>query len=442
MSKTLEILVTTGPLQGRRFAVAANGLRLGRSSSCEIAVTDPALSRSHCLFELREDALWITDLASINGTFVNGEQLGADSRRLVEGDVIQAGESSLAIVAEGAAAPSPAPSQQEAKVDLGLGGAKDPVREEASSTASSTVKRVILWVGAVVAVAGAAVLILADGRQPAVEITETAETADKPELRGFVLEKVEADQQGIYRSALTLDAEGNLSVEIDDVPKENRHVKKSVRLSAGALEELTGILSAQEIYALAPEYTGVPLRPGTLKSFSLRVLRAPKVFQTSIENTLEPEAFRVVRERLETFSKNELGIWAIQYSSDKLIEMSAESRRSGDAKWEERDVQYGNLSVALAAYKEAVFYLETVNPKPEDYGALVARRDEVAAELEKRYRDQRFLADRAINLGDWMTAQRELRVLCDLVPDPKDPRHAEASTKLLDVEGRIKKGAK
>ena len=122
--------------------------------------------------------------------------------------------------------------------------------------------------------------------------------------------------------------------------------------------------------------------------------------------------------------------------------MSEESRRSGDAKWEERDVQYGNLSAALAAYKEAVFYLETVNPKPENFGALVARRDEVAAELEKRYRDQRFLADRAINLGDWATAQRELRVLCDLVPDAKDPRHAEASAKLLDVEGRIKKGAR
>lgn len=441
MSKTLEIFVTTGPLQGRRFAVTANGLRLGRSSSCEISVTDPALSRSHCLFELREDALWVTDLASVNGTFVNGEQLGGDSRRLIEGDVVLAGESSLAIVAEGAAAPSPVPSQ-EAKVDLGLGGAKEPVHEEAPSTTSSAVKRVILWVGAVVAVAGAAALILADRRQPAVELVETAEMVDKPELRGFVFEKVEADQQGIYRYALTLDAEGTLSVEIDDVPKENRHVKKSVQLSAGALEELTGILSAQEIYALAPEYTGVPLRPGTLKSFSLRVLRAPKVFQTSIENTLEPDAFRMVRERLETFSKNELGIWAIQFSSDKLVEMSAESRRTGDTKWEERDVQYGNLSAALAAYKEAVFYLETVNPKPEDYGTLVARRDEVAAELEKRYRDQRFLADRAINLGDWVTAQRELRVLCDLVPDPKDPRHAEASSKLLDVEGRIKKGAK
>lgn len=441
MSKIPEILVTSGPLQGRRFTVTVNGLRLGRSSSCEIAVTDPALSRSHCLFELRDDKLWITDLASVNGTFVNGEQLGADSRCLAEGDVVMVGDSSLAIVAEGADAPPPPPPTAEAKIDLGLGGAKGGDVDDGEVPASSPMKRILLWVGAAIAVVGAAMLILADRQVPAEPETKEVK-AEKPVLHGFAFEKVEADQSGIYRYALALDGAGTLSVEIDDVPKENRHLKKSVQLSATALEELSRILSAQELYALDREYTGVPLKAGTLKSFSLTVLRGSKVFQTSIENTLEPDAFRVARERLETFSKNELGIWAIQFSAEKLVEMSAESRRAGDAKWEERDVQYGNLSAALAAYREAVFYLETVNPKPESYGALVARRDEVAAELEKRYRDQRFLADRAINLGDWATAQRELRVLCDLVPDAKDPRHAEASAKLLDVEGRIKKGAK
>lgn len=437
MSKIPEILVTSGPLQGRRFTVTVNGLRLGRSSSCEIAITDPSLSRSHCLFELRDDALWITDLASVNGTSVNGEMLGADSRRLVEGDVVVAGESSLAIVAEGADVPSP---PAEAKVDLGLGSAKEQSVEE-EAPASSPAKRILLWVGAAVAVAGAAMLILADGQTQSEPIAK-AEVPDKPVLHGFTFETVDAGPEGIYRYALALDGEGSLNVEVDDVPKANRHLKKSAKLSATAFEELSRILSDQELLALDREYTGIPLKPGTLKSSALKILRGTKIFRTSVENTQEPDAFRMARERLEAFSKNELGIWAIQLSADKLIEMSEESRRSGDAKWEERDVQYGNLSAALAAYKEAVFYLETVNPKPENFGALVARRDEVAAELEKRYRDQRFLADRAINLGDWATAQRELRVLCDLVPDAKDPRHAEASAKLLDVEGRIKKGAR
>jgi len=96
MSEKLpEILVTAGPLKDRRFEVPAAGLRLGRSSSCEIAISDPALSRNHCLFELREGRLFITDLASANGTAVNGTELGADSVELKPGDEILVGESAL-----------------------------------------------------------------------------------------------------------------------------------------------------------------------------------------------------------------------------------------------------------------------------------------------------------------------------------------------------------
>ena len=61
------------------------------------------------------------------------------------------------------------------------------------------------------------------------------------------------------------------------------------------------------------------------------------------------------------------------------------------------------------------------------------------AELKQRYEDQRFLADKAINLGDWEQAQTELKILCELVPERDDPRHAEANARLVDVENRMKK---
>ena len=67
------------------------------------------------------------------------------------------------------------------------------------------------------------------------------------------------------------------------------------------------------------------------------------------------------------------------------------------------------------------------------------------AELDRRYKDQRFLADKAINLANWEVARTELRTLCDMVPDKDDERHVEARAKLIDVEGRIasaKKGGK
>ena len=447
-AKTLQILVVTGPLKDRRFNVPQSGLRLGRASSCEVSINDPALSRNHCLFELRDGVLWVTDLASANGTLVNGEMLGADSHELKQGDCVEVGASVLSVVdahqvSAGTKPPEPASGSQAgepAKVDLGLGKPNDV--EEISEQPRAPM-RIVIWTVALLAVIGAAAVILMGGEQkkPAEVVTKPLQKA-KPTLYSLAFEKVEADKESVYRYALSMDRAGVMTVEIDDVPKENRHVRKSTQLPSNTVERLEAILAAPELYKLAPEYTGVPLVAGTLKSFSLKIVRGDKVFSTSIENTQEPDVFRAVREQLETFSKNELGIWAIQFSAEKLVEMSRELRRTGDAKWEEREVQYGNIASALAAYNEAIFYLETVNPKPEDYGALVNHRNDVAKELDKRYRDQRFRADRAINLADWRTAQQELRVLCEMVPDTKDPRHSEAASKLLDVENRMKKGLK
>ncbi len=426
-----EILVAQGPLKGNRFTVPEIGLRLGRSSTCEISIPDPALSRNHCLFEVRDGTLWVTDLASANGTLVNNEPLGAESKSLSPGDRVTAGDSLLVLVEPGGDLPPEMPTAP--KIDLGFGN------QQVDEGGKIMPMRLVLWIVAALTVVGAAVLIVTSPGE-SVEIQAPQKLPEsKLVLQGFSFEKVEADAEGIYRYALAYDTNGTLAVEIDDVPKENRHVRKSATLSAEAQKNLSKIFASDELYQLDREYTGVPLQANTLKSFSLHVLRGSRVFDVTIENAQEPPAFREMRERLETFSKNELGIWAIQFSAEKLVEMSAESRRAADAKWEERDVQHGNLAAALASYDEAVFYLETVNPKPADYGELVSRRQHVAEELDKRYRDQRFLADRAINLQDWTAAQRELRVLCELVPSTKDPRHVEAAAKLLDVESRMKK---
>ena len=90
--KRLELLVENGELAGRRFAVTEMGVRLGRSSSNDIHVPDEELIRNHCLFEQSgESGIRVTDLASANGTCVNGVQLGSEMRELVEGDEITAG---------------------------------------------------------------------------------------------------------------------------------------------------------------------------------------------------------------------------------------------------------------------------------------------------------------------------------------------------------------
>ena len=71
--KRPELLITNGAFADRRFVVGEAGLRLGRSSSNDIHIPDEELSRNHCLFEPSgEDGIRVTDLASANGTEVNG----------------------------------------------------------------------------------------------------------------------------------------------------------------------------------------------------------------------------------------------------------------------------------------------------------------------------------------------------------------------------------
>ena len=442
MAKRPELMVMTGDLSGRRFEVPEAGLRLGRSSSNDLQVTDEELSRNHCIFECDgPDGIRVMDLASANGTFVNGEQLGADARKLKPGDVVEVGQTVLKVSGESASG----------AVDLGLGATSAttaaslfPKGKSAPQSRRSPLANA-LWavVAGVVAAATVVVLVFPNKRSQDDVAVSVSKERRNPEVSSLVYEKVEADAARIFRYYMTLDEYGVLKVVYDDVPDANRHVDKSAKLSDGAKARIAEILDAKEWEGLDEAYSGSSaMDENALKSWRIRVVRNGRVKEVLVENTQEPDAFKEIREALEAFSRNELGIWAIQYSREKLIELSEESARNGDAKWNERDVEYGNLSASVDAYREAAYYLDTVNPKPEGYARLKERLERSVAELDRRYREQRFLADKAINLSDWETAKAELRVLCDMVPNKNDDRHAEANAKLVDVENRIKKAKK
>lgn len=433
MAKRPELLVTNGELAGQTFAVGAGGLRLGRSSSNDIHISDGELSRNHCLFEqVGEDGVRVTDLASANGTILNGQELGGDSVNIKVGDVIEVGSTVIKVVGD---EPSPV-------VDLGLGNAA-AAAEGASQQAGSQRRRSpmanILW-GVAVLVVMAAICVVLFAPAPTEEQAPEAVHEEEPELEEAWYEKVDASQDGIFRYELVYSPDGQLRVTVDDVPKENRHLTKSQMLDEKAKVELASILDFRAIREIEREYVGVEPDPPSLQSWTLKVVYSTRARTIRIVNMQEPEAFRSVREKLEAFSKNQLGVWALQYSRDKLIELSEEAVRLGRSKWEDKDVQHGNLFGAVAAFREAMFYLETVNPKPDCAEEARSGLAAAQAELNERYADQRFRADRAINLGDWETARRELSVLLEMIPDRADDRNREATVKLVDVEKRLKGG--
>ena len=429
--KRLELMIMNGTLAGQRFEVKEGGLRLGRSSSNDIHIPDEELSRNHCLFEqVGETGIRVTDLASANGTLVNGVPLGGDPAELKLGDLIEVGKTVISVVGD-----QPLPKSDG--VDLGLGPSEKAL--EPSGRRRSPLANV-LWAVAVLVAGGAIYLMLTVPQEQGESSVPVAIAEETPVVREVFYEKVEANLDGIFRYEMSVSPDGMLRVALDDT-KEDRHPTiPPKRLGEGARNELNDILSLESLRKIDREYVGIEPDPPALTSWRLKVVYTTAARSIRIVNTQEPEAFRVLREKLEAFSKNELGIHAIQYPRAKLVELAEESVALGRAKWEDRDVQHGNLFAAVAAYKEAIFYLETVDPKPEC--AAVARQglDDAQKELERRYADQRFLADRAINLGQWETARRELAVLLEMVPDRGDDRNREASVKLIDVEKRMKGG--
>ncbi len=426
MSK-LELQIANGEFAGQRYAVGPGGLRLGRSSSNDIHINDEELSRNHCFFEAEgETGLRVTDLASANGTVLNGRMIGGDPEALHAGDRIEVGRTVISVVGDEASPPS--------AIDLGLGAPEAPKGRGRRKPAAS-----VLWIVAIAALLSAIGVVLfvprGEEQAPAKPVVEEA-----PVVRELFYEKVEADSGRIFRYALRLSDDGVLSVSVDDVPKNDRSFTKSEPLGEKARAELNDILAFDKIREIDREYTGPEPDPPALVSFELRVVYSTKERTVRVVNTQEPEAFRAVREKLEAFSKNQLGVWAIQYSREKLVALAEESVEVGRAKWEDRDVNHGNLFAAVTAYREALFYLETVNPKPEC--AALAREGLAKAkeELERRYADQRFVVDKALNQGRWEEARRELGVLLEMVPDRNDDRYREASAKLVDVERRMKGG--
>lgn len=61
---------------------------VGRHQSADIVLQSAEISRKHATFLVKEDALWLQDLGSSNGTFVNGQRIQTETQ-LKQGDQIQ-----------------------------------------------------------------------------------------------------------------------------------------------------------------------------------------------------------------------------------------------------------------------------------------------------------------------------------------------------------------
>jgi hypothetical protein len=81
--------------EGQDYELDSAQLTIGRGGQNDIPIgSDEYASARHARFEPRQDGVWVQDLGSTNGTYLNGMRL-EHPRRLTQGDIVRVGETDL-----------------------------------------------------------------------------------------------------------------------------------------------------------------------------------------------------------------------------------------------------------------------------------------------------------------------------------------------------------
>ncbi len=91
------VIRSGGGRAGETFTIDDEKTSIGRTPDAGVFLDDVTVSRNHALLVRRRDGLYIDDLGSLNGTYVNRRRI--ESHKLVDGDELQVGKYKLTYLA-------------------------------------------------------------------------------------------------------------------------------------------------------------------------------------------------------------------------------------------------------------------------------------------------------------------------------------------------------
>lgn len=455
--KEYRLTITSGNSIGKAQILNTFPVTLGRSSKNDFSIPDEMLSRHHCSIDMRNDELWLTDLASANGTAVNGKII--DEVRLSAGDIIQIGDTVLKLTEanEGATISTPAPEikvtptpipdikQQAAalnpngNIDLGLNSSpsQTEIAEQKKNNIQS-IKNLALVAVATIVVVGAAMMFFNPFADT--NVKQTVKPTQKLERSlEFHYCEIEATDSNIFRYELKLSPTGILTATIDDLAQ-SRHINKKTEtpISKELILELLKKVETSGFSSLSAVYEDSN-KQGEWNETTITVINTKDAKTVTVLNKVLPNAFAIVRDELRDFAETELDLKSINYSKEKLEQLAAESLELADKFYAEMEIASDNLFKAILNYSKTIDYLENISPKPEAYSIAFDKKREAEAVMKELLEDKEFEIERATNLKDWETAAEYLRELCAIIPDKHDQRHIKYNRQLHQVEARINK---
>ncbi|WP_417386589.1 FHA domain-containing protein [Gimesia sp.] len=132
-----KFIIQSGKYKGKTLKLPERNITIGRELDCDVRVSDPDVSRKHCELQSRDGQLFVVDLNSQNGTFVNDKRVQTESP-LHPGDHLRVGPMLFELVGARKAIPKPANLSPDKSAPLSDDEISTWLSEEADETEANS----------------------------------------------------------------------------------------------------------------------------------------------------------------------------------------------------------------------------------------------------------------------------------------------------------------
>ncbi|MCA9005096.1 MAG: FHA domain-containing protein [Planctomycetaceae bacterium] len=128
-----KFIIQSGKYKGKTLKLPERNITIGRELDCDVRVSDPDVSRKHCELQSRDGQLFVVDLESQNGTFVNDKRVQTECL-LHPGDHLRIGPMLFELVGSKKTIPKPANLSPDKSAPLSDDEISTWLSEEADET--------------------------------------------------------------------------------------------------------------------------------------------------------------------------------------------------------------------------------------------------------------------------------------------------------------------